>query len=218
MHGGTHSVADRLGRYDRQAKLGQPEGPYETVDQRQSFGVSSHEMARFLDFMEQLDIEVERALTVKAGYSEIRMLVSLLRNHLTGKLTTSSSLVANSGLSYGTAMRGIDSLIERGLIIKRPRTSTGKSFSLHPTEKMLLEWQELARRSHSLVGSTFGSRGAERSELADYFFGASYSSGSVLPPPTILESKLPIANDLRLLVHADPTFMAMHVLKNPDSG
>ncbi len=213
MHGGTHSVADRLGRYDRQAKLGQPEGPYETVDQRQSFGVSSHEMARFLDFMEQLEIEVERALTVKAGYSEIRMLVSLLRNHLTGKLTTSSSLVANSGLSYGTAMRGIDSLIERGLIIKRPRTSTGKSFSLHPTEKMLLEWQELARRSHSLVGSTFGSRGAERSELADYFFGASYSSGSVLPPPTILESKLPIANDLRLLVHADPTFMAMHVLK-----
>ncbi|MGI9503509.1 MAG: sugar ABC transporter, partial [Geminicoccaceae bacterium] len=139
-----------MGRYDRHAKGGQPEGPYETADQRPAFGVSSHEMAHFLDFIEQFENEVAQALSIKTGYSEIRMLVALLRNHLTGKLTTSSSLVANSGLSYGTAMRGIDSLVERGLIIKRPRTSTGKSFSLHPAEKMLLEWQELARRSHSL--------------------------------------------------------------------
>lgn len=213
MQSGTQSVANLLSRYDRHTANGQPEGPYETADQRPAFGVSSREMAHFLDFIEQMENEVSQALSIKTGYSEMRMLVTLLRNHLTGKLTTSSSLVANSGLSYGTAMRGIDSLVERGLILKRARTVTGKSYSLHPTEKMLLEWQELARRSHSLVGSTFGSRGGERSELSDYFFGASYSTGSVLPPPSILESKLPINNDLRLLVHADPTFMAMNVLK-----
>lgn len=191
-----------------------PEGPYETGDKQPSFGSSSHEMARFLDFMEQMETEVDQALSVKTGYSEIRMLINLLRNHLTGKLTTSSSLVANSDLSYGTAMRGIDSLVKRGLIIKRSKTATGKSFSLHPSEKMLLEWQELARRSHSLIGSTLGANlPTGQSQSSDYFFGASYSQGSVLPPPSILGSKLAINNDLRILVHADPTFMAMNVLK-----
>lgn len=191
-----------------------PEGPYETADQGASFGTSGKEMARFLDFMEQMEIETEQALSIKSGYSEMRMLIALLRNHLSGKLTTSSSLVGSSNLTYGTAMRGIDSLVARGLILKRPRTSTGKSFSLHPSEKMLFEWQELARRSHSLVGSTLGVAGPSgQSQDSDYYFGASYSRGNVLPPPSILDTKLQIQNDLRILVHADPTFMAMNVLK-----
>ena len=111
-------------------------------------------------------------------------------------------------------MRTITSLIERGLIVKRPRTATGKSYSLHPTEDMLLQWQELARRSDSLVATVFGTRSTTSPNLSDYFFGASYASSSVLPPPCILATKLPIKNALRVLVHADPTFMAMHVLKN----
>ncbi|CAN0516015.1 unnamed protein product, partial [Scytosiphon promiscuus] len=52
-----------------------------------------------------------------------------------------------------------------------------------------------------------------QSQGSDYVFGAAYSQGSVLPPPSIRGSKLSISNDLRSLVHADPTFMAMNVLK-----
>jgi multiple sugar transport system substrate-binding protein len=191
-----------------------PEGPYETKDLKTSFGTSNHEMERFLDFMEQMEAETQTALSIKSGYSEMKMLISLLRNHLSGKLTTSSSLAAHSGLTYGTAMRGIASLLERELIIKRVKTSTGKSYSLHPSEKTLLEWQELARRTHSIISGTIGSKlNGVRSEGSDYYFGASYNHGSVLPPPSILSSKLAINNDLSILVHADPTFMAMHVLK-----
>ena len=192
---------------------GKPEGPYETVDCTPSFGVSGVEMARFVDFIEQFELETGQALSIKSGYSEIRLLAALMRNHLNGKLTTSSSLIANSGLTYGTALRAINSIIERGLIVKRPRTSTGKSFSLHPTEKLLQEWQELARRVRSLFGSTIGVDSNLNSGSSEYFYGASYASGSVLSPPSIMDTKLPINQDLRILVHADPTFMAMHVLK-----
>ena len=204
---------ERNGSLSKGALRGRPEGPYETSDQRQVFGVSSREMMRFLDFVEQLQHETERSLSIRSGYSEMGMQITLLRNHLQGKQTTSSSLVGSSGLTYGTAMRGIDSMIERSLIIRRPRTSTGKSFSLHPSEKLLTEWQELARRSQSLLGGAFSADPNQSSDTNDYFFGASYASGSVLPPPSILDAKLPIHKDLRLLVHADPTFMAMHALK-----
>ena len=188
------------------------DGPYDTMSDARTAALSSTEIARMVDFIEQLEQEMGDALSLKSGYSEIRLFTTVMRNHLSGKLTTSSSLAASSGLSYGSGMRAIASLMERGLIVKRARTSTGKSFSLHPTEKMLNEWQELTRRVRSLLGSSFatpagGARGS------DYFFGESYASGNVLPPPTIMETKLPIRQGLRILVHADPTFMAMHGLK-----
>lgn len=214
MQATAGNSSQQRARYVDPQFRGKPEGPYETADPRPAFGSSSREMSRFLDFMEQMEIETEQALSIKRGYCEIRMLITLLRNHLTGKLTTSSSLVASSNLTYGTAMRGIDSLIERGIVVKRARTTTGKSFSLHPSDKMLVEWQELARRSHSLVGSTLGAKLQDgQTDDSSYFFGSSYAQGNVLPPPNILESKLAISNDLKILVHADPTFMAMNVLK-----
>ena len=87
---------------------GKPEGPYETADQNSSATVSNPELARFLDFVEQFELETERSLSIKRGYSEVRLLATLMRNHLGGKLTTSSSLVGASGLSYGTTMRAIE--------------------------------------------------------------------------------------------------------------
>ncbi len=207
-------TAMQPGGLTTKAKIkGKPEGPYETADRNFAVGVSSHELARFVDFVEQYEQETEQALSIKTGYSETRLLATLMRNHLNGKLTTSSSLISSSGLTYGTALRGINSLIERDLIVKRPRTATGKSFSLHPTAKQLEEWQEWFRRVKSLLGSTLSIDQGQHSGGTDYYFGSSYASGSVLAPPAIMDSKLAISRDLRVLVHADPTFMAMHVLK-----
>ena len=98
-------------------------------------------------------------------------------------------------------------------MFRRPRTSSGKSYSLHPSDKLIREWQEYARRVHALVTSTIGLNDTGVGPAQDYFFGASYNQGSVIPPSGVLASKLPLQRDLRILVHADPTFMAMHVLK-----
>ena len=170
-------------------------------------------MSRFLDFIEQQDDEVRRALSIKTGYDETKLFVALLRNHLNGKLTTSSSLAQSSGLSYGTSIRAISSIEDRGLLVRRSRTDTGKSFSLHPSEKLILEWQDYARRVHSLLDSTIGLSSKLGQKSSDYFYGSSYNSGSILSPPSVLSSKLSLNKQLRILVHADPTFMAMHVLK-----
>ena len=188
-----------------------PEGPYETDDQTLSRGVSSTEISRLLDFVDQFQGEAERALSVKTGYNELRILTMLMRYHLGGKLCTSSSVASASGLSYGTAMRALASIEERGLLVKRPKTATGKSFSLHPTPKLILEWQEFARRSRALFGDLVD---ADReAQTSGYYFGASYSDNQTLAPLSAFDARLPLKGELRLLVHADPTFMAMHSLK-----
>ena len=190
-----------------------PEGPYETEDRDRRGGVTNRELERFLDFVEQFESEAELSLTIKKGYSEIRILAALMRDHLAGKLTTSSSLIGASGLSYGTAFRALRDMENRGLLQRRSRTKTGKSFSLHPTAKMIREWQEFARRGQALLGTTLAIEKGSLAGPSDYFFGSSYAARNVMPPPEMLAAKLPMSDGLRLLVHADPTFMAMHSLK-----
>ena len=106
-------------RHPNQLLRGRPEGPYETADKKLKIGVSNQEMERFLDFMEQFEVETDRALSIKRGYSEVRLLATLVRNHLGGKTSTSSSLVGASGLTYGTAVRALESIESRGLLLRR---------------------------------------------------------------------------------------------------
>ena len=196
--------------YPRSRSRGAPEGPYESEGFSIRPGVANAEMATFLDFYEKFEFEMESSLTLKRGYSETRILSKLIRDHLSGKTSTTSSLIGASGMSYGTALRAINSIEKKGLIVKRPRTMTGRSFSLHPSDKILDEWQEFSRRTRIVLQSTFGIN--DDNNRANYYFGSSYSSGKVLPPPSIMNPSLALTGDLRLLEHADPTFMAMQAL------
>ena len=195
-----------------------PEGPFESGDVLRAKGITGEEFALFLDFIDALGDEANQVLSLKRGYDETRMITTLLRNHLQGKLTTKSNLASASGLGYGTAIRAINSIEERGLLIRRPRTVTGKSFSLHPSDKLIAEWQEYARRVRGAISSTLGIGTAGKGGIGDYFFGSSYGDSLTIPPPTPLHSRLELHGDLRVLVHADPTFMAMNVLKRQFEG
>lgn len=189
-----------------------PEGPYDTLSQRPLAKISNTEFSRFLDFVEKFEDVTEEVLSMRSGYREMRMMVHLIRNHILGRMTTATSLAANSGLSYGTAMRGIDSLIERGMFIRRPRTPTGKSFSLHPSQKLLSEWESYAHRMKSIQRDMIGMSMGDDSENS-FSMGASFRSAGIIPPPAALPERLSLKGNLRLLIHADPTFMAMHNLK-----
>ena len=54
----------------------------------------------------------------------MRIIAHLVRHHMAGRLVTISSLASASGLSYGTAIRTIEAMFAKGLIIKRERTAT----------------------------------------------------------------------------------------------
>lgn len=190
-----------------------PEGPFEGGDVPAVRGVSGEEFSLFLDFIDALGTEADQVLSLRRGYDETRLITTLLRNHLNGKMTTTSFLAGASGLGYGTAIRAINSIEERGLVVRRPRTKSGKSFSLHPSEKLIAEWREYARRVKGVISSTLGTSASGKGRIGDYFFGSSYSESETIPPPTPFSAKLNLSNELRILVHADPTFMAMNVLK-----
>jgi len=168
----------------------------------------NHEMDRFLDFISTFHAETQECLDAVTPVRELDVILTLMRSHLRGRLETPSSLIAASGHPRGTAHRMVNSLVDRGLITRRSRTKTGKTFSLHPSPNLISQWLDYARRIKSVVGSAFG-----MPEGTDYFFGASYLSASIIPPLPVLQEKLGLTGRLRLLLHADPTFMAMKNLK-----
>lgn len=137
---------------------------------------------------------------------DLGIVLHVMHNHVGGRLTTMSSLAAASGLSYGTAFRTIEGLIAEGILVRRPRTTTGRSFSLHPSSELLRRWQIFAGHTRRLIEQASGDGARTQGKpVADI--------AAVIPPPTVLESKLALPRGLRLLVHADPTFMAMNTLK-----
>ena len=188
-----------------------PEGPYELTEGAGGAANLNREMIRLLDFAEQLEQAGESILSLRRG-REMRLIVHLVRHYLSGQLTTTSSLAAASGLSYGAAMRTIGRMKNRGLIVERTRTATGKSFSLHATAKLLDQWQEYASQCRILVGSAFRLYVDDLESEMKSFLTRRGREPTLAAHP-VLTSKLPLRRSLRTLVHADPTFMALNGLR-----
>lgn len=171
------------------------------------------ELETVVSFLEQLCMEVDSSLDPTAPNPYLNMSLHLLRSHFDGRIVTASSLVASSGVPYATATRRLAELQASGLIEQRPRTRSGKSFSLHPSQQMLTRWSELADRLNRLGTGYFG-KGGGSSETTDYYFGGSYQPGQgLISPPKVMASPIKLQGGLRILVHGDPTFMVMDNLK-----
>ena len=194
------------GRNRRRTDDERPEGPYERADGTTVEPKAIRdEQARFVDFVAQIYDGAATLLGPEGSQREMRMVLHLIGSHFDGHLVTSSSLAAASGLSYGTALRTIDDLVRRGLIVRRERTFSGRSQSLHPSAMLLAGWRHFAYSGDALMRGTLRKEALPKPRRS--------APSAVLPPPAVLDTKLRLGRGLRVLVHADPTFMAMLNLK-----
>ena len=177
-------------------------------DEAGSLAAPEHD--RFCDLILTFQDAGQAIFDLTNGLRELRMITDLVRSHFIGRVVTSSSLAAGSGLTYGTAMRTIDEMLIRGFIVKRPKTETDRSFSLHPSRDLLARWQTFARLSEYLIRLQFstdptGAKSPRKLVLKP--------DPTVVPALPVLETKLRLRGGLRVLVHADPTFTAMNALR-----
>ena len=170
------------------------------------------EMIQVLSFLEEFGDELEDSLDLFAPNPHLRMALHLLQGHFDAKTVTPTSLIGASRVPYATANRRLREMLAAGLIEQRPRTRSGKSFSMHPSDKLLDQWMKLSGRVRRLVQVRFGAD-AKAADTADYYFGGSYSSARSIAPLRILSEPLKLVGGVRVLVHGDPTFMVMENLK-----
>ena len=131
-----------------------------------------------------------------------------IRRHLEGKLLTVTSAAMAADVPYGTAMRRISELIDEGLLHKRPKSKSGKSFSLHPTRKLIQEFESFAMQLKMMVGNTFGFTAGD-GEIGDFYFGGYYMASRILPYPSAMRVGVGVNRTIRLLGPIDPTFKTL---------
>lgn len=170
------------------------------------------ETLEMLSFLDAFSDELEDALGLVTPNAHLRMVLHLLHGNFEAKTVTPTSLISASRVPYGTANRRMKEMIDEGLIEMRPRTRTGKTFSMHPSAKLLAHWMQLSGRLRRLALTHFGDQSAA-DDTRDYYFGGSYAAAQSIPPLSVLPEPLKIAGGIRVLVHGDPTFMVMDNLK-----
>jgi multiple sugar transport system substrate-binding protein len=138
------------------------------------------------------------------------MAIGLVRAHLDARPVTQTSLIAGAGVPYATAMRRLEEMDSSGLLERRARSRSGRSFSIHPSQKLVDAMAAMGGRVRLLSCRHFGDEARVSHE--DYFLG-NYRTSANINPPRVLPRALTLPGGLRVLAHADPTFMAMDNLK-----
>lgn len=170
------------------------------------------EMLQIIGFIEEFGDELENSAEIYAPNPNLRIVMYLIRGHLEAKVITLTSLISASRAPYATANRRVRDMVGAGLIEQRPRTKTGKSYSMHPSDALLEQWSQLSGRVRRLAANRFGGTDTP-AETTDYYFGGSYLDAKSIPTMKILGEPLKLQGGLRVLVHGDPTFMVMDNLK-----
>ena len=170
--------------------------------------VTREELVRILEFVDKTRKLTEQGACLSAADPRWNLVCYAVRRHCEGKLITSTGLAAAAEVPYGTAMRRIHDLIDEGLLLKRVRSKTGKSFSLHPTRRLIEAFESFALQLKAHVGRTFGFS-ADDQTAEDYYFGGAYVRARLLSFPSVLEEGIGYERTLRILSPSDPTFRSL---------
>ena len=177
---------------------------------RAFFGHDGEDIRVGLDFLEALCGELGSGFELEAPNPYLSMAIGLVRAHLDARPVTQTSLIAAAGVPYATAMRRLGEMDSAGLLERRARSRSGRSFSIHPSQKLVDAVAAMAARVRLLSCRHFGD---EARVSHEHYFLGSYRTNANINPPRILPRALSLPGGLRVLAHADPTFMVMDNLK-----
>ncbi|MBK5933571.1 carbohydrate ABC transporter substrate-binding protein (CUT1 family) [Rhodovulum imhoffii] len=170
--------------------------------------MTREELLRILTFVDSNRELSEKRTSLATVDPRWNIVSYAMRRHLEGKLLTVTSAAMAADVPYGTAMRRISELIEEGFLHKRPKSRTGKSFSLHPTRKLISEIESFATQLKSTVGNTFGFTTGD-GEISDFYFGGYYMASRTLPYPSAMRAGVGVEQTFRILSPIDPTFKTL---------
>ncbi|SMX22507.1 extracellular solute-binding protein [Boseongicola aestuarii] len=170
--------------------------------------MTREELLRILTFVDSNRELSEKRTSLATVDPRWNIVSYAMRRHLEGHLLTVTSAAMAADVPYGTAMRRISELIEEGLLLKRPKSRTGKSFSLHPTRALIAEFESFAMQLKAMVGNTFGFTTGD-GEMGDFYFGGYYMASKTLPYPNAMRTGIGVDRTFRILSPVDPTFKTL---------
>jgi multiple sugar transport system substrate-binding protein len=172
--------------------------------------MTGEELLSLLDLVERMRLSGERRLGLLEPDAVWNMTVFLMRRHLTGRLVTPTSLARAAEVPYTTALRRIEEMFQAGLLVRRPRTRSGLSHSIHPSALLVDRVFAHGREIKAAIAQALGGR----EDPGSFYLGTSYLSARIIPPPAVPESGLGPGQSLGILLYNDPVFFVGEALRH----
>jgi multiple sugar transport system substrate-binding protein len=164
--------------------------------------LTKEEVLSLIDLLERVRLPAERQFKLTEPDPLWNMTIYLMKRHLTGMLVTPTSLARAADVPYTTALRRVDHMHASGLLIYRPRTRSGRSFSVHPSQKLIDHVFAYAQGVKAAIAKTLG----QHDDSGSFYLGASYLSARIIPGPAVVKQGLGVGKTLDVLLHDDPSF------------
>lgn len=169
--------------------------------------MTREELLAVIAFLETLRSSALSGLGLHASDPYWNLTLYLMRRHLEGKPVSVTGLAAAALVPYGSAMRRIDEMIEAGLIFKRTRTASGRSFSVHPTTELIHRFEASMMRVKRLLAMV--SHSADSIAAENFYSEGCYAGAQIIASPSAMKPPIGPNKPVRILVQDDPTFQVL---------
>ena len=144
-----------------------------------------------------------------------RLYSHLLESELDNKLVTLTSLAASCGIPRATAIRKIKNLIKKEIIIQRPRTKTGKTYSLHLSKKATISLKDYLYKTKGHIAHSLG---YDTNNVNSFFFGTSLLSANIISEPFAINLNCKADEEISILFNDNKTFKIIKENKKEIEG
>tara|TARA_Y100000996_G_C22485509_1_gene628048 strand:+ start:254 stop:691 length:438 start_codon:yes stop_codon:yes gene_type:complete len=115
--------------------------------------LSNKDLINLIDQIDTLFFLFEKKFKSSKFEADWKIFSYAIKNHKENKITTITSLINYSNLPHATGIRRINKLIKNKKLYKKIKSKSGKSFSIHPSSKLIADFEIFLNKLYDSINS-----------------------------------------------------------------
>ena len=112
---------------------------------------NNKDLISLIDQIDTLFLLFEKKFKDSKFEADWKIFSYVIKNHKENKITTITSLINYSNLPHATGIRRINRLIKNKKLYKKIKSKSGKSFSIHPSSKLITDFELFLNKLYNLI-------------------------------------------------------------------
>ena len=103
--------------------------------------VNNKKLISLIDHIDNTFLLYKKKFKDSSFETDWKIFSYVIKNHSNNKTTSITSIINYSNLPHATGIRRINKLIKNKKLYKKSKTKSGKSFSIHPSSKLIQDFE-----------------------------------------------------------------------------
>ncbi len=103
--------------------------------------INNKELIRLIDHIDTLFLLYKKKFKSSNFETDWKIFSYVIKNHSLNRVTSITSIINYSNLPHATGIRKINKLIKNKKLYKKSKSKSGKSFSIHPSSKLIADFE-----------------------------------------------------------------------------